>query len=423
MSFNTQKMLAIQNLTRQIWGEVKLPLSKSESNRLLIIQALSKGSVNDENLSEARDTRLLHTALVSEDQEINIQDAGTAMRFLTAYYCATGQHKVLTGSARMCERPIGILVEALREIGFDIKYLKKEGYPPLEITPSDISAIKNEVHIAGNISSQYISALLMIAPVLPHGLAVYFTTDISSRPYIDMTLDLLSRGGITYEWAGSHIYIANQKFKEATLSPSADWSAAGYWFSMAALADKSEFKLKGLTFDTTQGDKVIAKWCEIFGVNRRQEPDGLVIYSDHTTHLKNPITPNHPENSSPLFDFTDYPDLAQTMIVLFAASNVNATFTGLQSLRIKETDRIAALQNELLKFGVKLHEIGDGIFGLDGTFSRSHQIIETYDDHRMAMAFAPLALLGSITIENPGTVEKSYPDFWDEMQNVGFQIN
>lgn len=417
MSFNTQKMLAIQNLTRQIWGEVKLPLSKSESNRLLIIQALSKGSVNDENLSEARDTMLLHTVLVSEDQEINIQDAGTAMRFLTAYYCATGQHKVLTGSARMCERPIGILVEALREIGFDIKYLKKEGYPPLEITPSDISAIKNEVHIAGNISSQYISALLMIAPVLPHGLAVYFTTDISSRPYIDMTLDLLSRGGITYEWAGSHIYIANQKFKEATLSPSADWSAAGYWFSMAALADKSEFKLKGLTFDTAQGDKVIAKWCEIFGVKINQEPDGLLLHSNNPAHH------NNPTNSDPLFDFTDYPDLAQTMIVLCAAKNMKATFTGLDSLRIKETDRIAALQNELLKFGVKLHEIGDGIFGLDGTFSRSHQIIETYDDHRMAMAFAPLALLGSITIENPGTVEKSYPDFWDEMQNVGFQIN
>lgn len=416
MGLNTKKVIHIRNLSHQIRGEVNLPTSKSESNRLLILQALSRGDVTAGDLSEARDTKLLQAALNSGSEAINIQDAGTDMRFLTAYYCAIGQHKILTGSIRMCERPIGILVNALRELGFNIKYLRKEGFPPLEIIPADISILKNEVSIAGNVSSQYISALLMIAPVMPDGLTLHFTSDISSRPYIELTLDMMMRSGIKYLWKGNSIKIAQQSFQKISIYASPDWSAASYWYSMAALSDKADFKIKGLTFDKTQGDKVIAKWMRGFGVETKEEGDGLRLLSSTSYRL------DHPAPQGLKFNFTDHPDLAQTVIVLCAARNINATFTGLESLRIKETDRIAALQNELLKFGVRFAEVGEGRFGLIGTFTSSHQIVQAYDDHRMAMAFAPLALFGEITIENPQVVEKSYPSFWEEMKEMGFEI-
>lgn len=414
--------LTIQHPSSMISGQVDLPLSKSESNRILILQALSKGKVRVEHLSDARDTILLQEALRSDEKKINVKDAGTTMRFLTAYYCATGQHKIVTGSERMCERPIGVLVDALREIGFKIKYQGKDGFPPLEILPCEHAKLKSEVHIAGNISSQYISALAMIAPVLPGGLEIHFTSAVSSRPYIDMTITLLGKAGIQCSWQENSIRIARQEFQECIIEPSADWSAASYWFSMAALAKKSDIILSDLTFESAQGDEVIAEWCEKLGVRVERSLEGLRLYSGDQKFSDNPIHHTNHTNNGLHFDFTDNPDLAQTMIVLCAAKNINATFSGLESLRIKETDRIAALQNELLKFGVKLEDDNNGIFHLSGTFVMSNQVIKTYNDHRMAMAFAPLALLEKIGVEDADVVVKSYPNFWKEMMGTGFEI-
>ncbi len=391
-------------------GMVDLPSSKSECNRLLILRALSKGKIRIENISDARDTKILQAALASDELEINIGDAGTAMRFLTAYYCAAGEHKILSGSERMCERPIGILVNALRDIGFDINYLKSEGFPPLEIIPTDHSKLKSKVSIAGNVSSQYISALMMIAPVLEGGLEITFTTEVSSRPYIDLSAKLMQDAGIELMTSADNIHIPAQSFKPIKLHAGADWSAASYWCSMAAIAKDAEIMLRKLSMETSQGDVQIVKWAEKLGVDFETIYDGICVRTGRAG------------NSVCHFDFTDHPDLAQTVIVLCAAKNIKATFSGLQSLRIKETDRIMALQNELLKFGVKLEEIRDGKFELTGRLTMSDQIIDTYNDHRMAMAFAPLALLGPITINDPEVVEKSYPGFWDEMQKVGFEI-
>ena len=396
-------------------GSINLPLSKSESNRILILQALSRGKVMAGEVSNARDTKLLQQALASGAQGIDIRDAGTAMRFLTAYYCAAGLHKILSGSERMNERPIGILVDALRDIGFNITYLQKEGFAPLEIIPVDQSNLKGEVRIAGNVSSQYISALMMIAPVLEKGLTIIFTTSLSSKPYIDLTAKLMRDAGIESEMKENSIHIPHQPFEELTMPTGADWSAASYWFSMASLAKDAKLTLQKLNLDSFQGDKQIATWSNYFGISIEPNPHGLMLHSNHSDQTNQ-------ENQSQLFDFTHYPDLAQTVIVLCAARNITATFTGLQSLRIKETDRIAALQNELQKFKVKLEEVKEGLFQLSGTFHMSHQTIKTYNDHRMAMAFAPLALLGKITIENPEVVEKSYPDFWKEMEKAGFEI-
>ena len=406
--------LTISHPTSKLRGIVELPLSKSESNRILILQALSNGMIANNELSDARDTKILQRALASHEVEINVEDAGTAMRFLTAYYCATGQHKVLAGSERMCERPIGILVDALREIGFDIKYLKNEGFPPLEIHQVDMAKLKSEVSIAGNVSSQYISALMMIAPILENGLEIKFTTSLSSKPYILLTSEILKSVGIDSIISEKGIEIRHQSFSEKEYKVGADWSAASYWFSLTALSADSEISLNKLDLNSYQGDKIIADWCEPFGVKADQKPGGMLL---HSNNLGNPINPT---NLSLHFDFTDHPDLAQTMIVLCAAKNIKATFTGLQSLRIKETDRIAALENEVVKFGVKLYETDEGVFTLLGTFKMSHQTIATYNDHRMAMAFAPLALLGPITIEDSEVVQKSYPSFWKEMEKVGF---
>lgn len=399
--------LTISHTRRKLRGEIKLPTSKSESNRLLILRALSGGALHVENLSDSLDTQMMINGLASKDIQITIGDAGTAMRFLTAYFCATSQYKIISGSDRMHERPIGILVDALREIGFKVEYKGKEGYPPLEIIPVPLTQTKREVHIAGNVSSQYITALLMIAPVLPHGLTIHFTTPLVSQPYIHLTLDVLLKAGISYIEGSQSIRIGRQHFAPVTLIASMDWSAASYWYAIAALSDACELNLRGLTLGAAQGDKKMAEWGALVGVDTMSTSSGVMLScSDAAT--------------SAAFDFTNYPDLAQTIIVICAAKNIKATFTGMDSLRIKETDRIAALQKELIKFGVKLVEETHGVFVLEGTFTMSHQTICTYNDHRMAMAFAPLALLGTITIEEADVVAKSYPGFWEEMKKVGF---
>lgn len=397
--------------TKFIKAKIELPFSKSESNRILMLQAISGGRVSARSLSESADTEAMQQGLNAPSTNIDIGDAGTAMRFLTAYYCATGQHKILTGSERMCHRPIRILVDALNDLGFSIKYIREPGYPPIEIFPADRSALKNEVSIAGDVSSQYISALLMIAPVLKGGLKICFLTEPVSRPYIFLTLELLRKAGIHYTIKSDEIIIDEQTFEEVSLSPDRDWSSASYWYSIAALAHEAEIVLNGLSLKSNQGDAIIAKWMEELGV-KTTELDEKVL-----------LTKSKPSADFCRINFSDHPDLAQTIIVLCAALGIPGEFSGLDSLRIKETDRIFALQNELAKMGASLREKPQSLFTLSGQITAFDGIIKTYGDHRMAMAFAPVALNFPLKIEAPEVVEKSFPEFWSELTKAGFLLS
>ncbi|KAA9327323.1 3-phosphoshikimate 1-carboxyvinyltransferase [Adhaeribacter soli] len=404
-------------------GKVQLPASKSESNRALLIQALSQKKITLHNLSDANDTVLLQRLLHAPEKKINAEDAGTVMRFLTAYFSLTNQSKILTGTERMCQRPIGILVEALRELGAEINYLDKEGFPPLEILSfKPRFSGKAKVKLLGDVSSQYISALLLCAPALPAGLELELEGKIASRPYIEMTLALMREFGVKAAFAGKRIEVEKQNYAGGAFAVEADWSAASYWYSIAAFAKEAEILLLGLKGNSLQGDSRVAELMKRFGVKTTFLPEGALLTKTAEPEEKTAI------------DFSDIPDLAQTFAVLAATKNVELEMTGLESLRIKETDRIAALQTELTKFGVALTEIKPGAFlvknasNFKGEGFESHPLsnsknqIKTYHDHRMAMAFAPLALLQEIEIEDPEVVRKSYPKFWKELRKVGFVI-
>jgi 3-phosphoshikimate 1-carboxyvinyltransferase len=373
----------------------------------LIINALAGAQSELHNLSDANDTQLMLRLVRSGDNIIDAEDAGTTMRFLTAYFCITNQDKILTGSHRMKERPIGILVEALRSLGGEIEYLEKEGYPSHHI--KGFSGQKTDrISIRGDVSSQYISALMMVAPVLPKGLILTLQGKVGSRPYIDMTASLLKHFGVTTNVQANEIAIPNQAFKPAPFTVESDWSAASYWFAFAALADKAEITLPKLLNQSFQGDSAILKLMVELGVEGRFE-NGLLRLSKK-------------KNAQALrWDFTDCPDLAQTVAVVCAVKNVNGFFTGLESLRIKETDRIAALQNELRKIGADLIEDDPEHWRLiPSTLLPRSATFFTYKDHRMAMAFAPLATQMDVEIQDPAVVRKSYPNFWNDMNAVGF---
>lgn len=403
----------ISHPTRKINARIRIPGSKSESNRLLILNALAGDKLKIENLSSARDTQNLIKVLSSNEDTVNVLDAGTSMRFLTAYYCAINQHKIITGSERMCERPIHPLVNALLDLGFDVRYADKEGFPPLEIHPANLSQLEAEVSIEGNISSQYITALLLIAPFLEKCLKINFTTEFTSRPYIEMTLKILEYFGVKYDWEANSISIRNSKFKIRNFSVGGDWSSASYWYSIAFLADEAEIFLEGLKDDWSQGDRVIADWFKRFGVITEFKEDGALIKK---------VQVSYPQIMK--LNFIDNPDLAQTFAPMFASKNIYTTFSGIESLKIKETDRVVALQNELKKANVNFdYSEMYNFYQLRGTFRTPLSPIKTYDDHRMAMGFAPLALLGEIEIENPTVVEKSYPEFWKDLEKAGFKIS
>jgi 3-phosphoshikimate 1-carboxyvinyltransferase len=418
--------------TRSVNGEVYLTGSKSECNRALVIEALSNGKVRVENISDAADAVTLQGVLsgqraVGNGQlaiadnsltthhspltTVNIGPAGTAMRFLTAYFTLQDEEVVLTGSERMKQRPIGILVDALRKLGAQIDYEENEGFPPIRIK-GNIKQLTNQISIKGNISSQYITALLLIAAKLPMGLELHIEGDLTSRPYVEMTLAMLQQAGIQHQWNDNVITIAHQEFKETVLPVEPDWSAASYWYAIAALADEADLFLHGLTQYSLQGDSVITEIMANFGITSQFKNGGV--------HLQKEAKPVQRK----IFDLKECPDLAQTVIVVCAALNHEATFTGLETLKIKETDRIKALQNELAKIGVKLIEKGE-VYKLDCSekFIPKRVFINTYDDHRMAMAFAPLALLiPQIEVEDAKVVEKSYPAFWTDLQKVGFEV-
>lgn len=417
--------ISVSHSSKQIHGKVQLTGSKSESNRALIIQALSNGKVGIENLSEAADTVTLKNALLAvqnytcenKDKKaslsLDIGPAGTAMRFLSSYLTLQKGHFFLTGSSRMKERPIGLLIESLKALGANIDYPEKAGFPPLKIT-GPLTQLSNTVSIQGDVSSQYLSALLLIANALPQGLRLTIKGDLTSKPYLMMTLNMLEEAGISHEWEGDEIIILNQKAKESVINIEPDWSAASYWYSIVALAKEASIILPGLKQNSLQGDNEIVKIMESFGVSSTFTTEGLRIAKDDS--------PDKIEH----FDFKSCPDLAQTVIVICAALNREATFTGLETLKIKETDRILALQNEIAKFGVRLYEESPQKYRLDCSkrFEPSEIRIKTYDDHRMAMAFAPLCLIiDSVEIEEPEVVEKSYPDFWEHLREQGFIIN
>lgn len=393
---------------------IPLPSSKSESNRVLIINALAGGKSNLSNLSEARDTRTMIRLLTSDETVLDVGDAGTTMRFLTAFVAAKGLEKILTGTPRMQERPIMLLVDALRSLGATIEYQKKEGYPPIHIKGFK-GQVTNELSIRGDISSQYISALLMIAPTLPQGLVITLTGIINSRPYIDMTLALLEQFGISSIVQDNTITISHQNYTPTSYAVESDWSGASYWYSIVALAEKAKIKLKGLKKDSLQGDSEVVNIMKQLGVNTSYEEDGIVLEKS-----------NHKEKLS--LDFSTCPDLAQTIAVVCAAKGVPCKMIGLQTLRIKETDRIAALQNELAKIGAGLEEtIYDQEWHLtpssDQTWKTKNVLFHTYEDHRMAMAFAPLATITNIQIEDPKVVEKSYPQYWKDLELAGIKIS
>ncbi|MCD8739001.1 3-phosphoshikimate 1-carboxyvinyltransferase [Mucilaginibacter roseus] len=411
-------------------GTIQLTGSKSECNRALVIEALSGGRVKVKNLSDAADTVTLAGILKDHSpstidhgqsadhglstidhglKTVNIGPAGTAMRFLTAYFALQPGEVILTGTERMKQRPIGILVDALRKLGANITYAEKDGYPPLQIS-GGFEQQTNQISIKGDISSQYITALLLIAAKLPQGLELHIEGELTSRPYVEMTLAMLKQAGIQHSWQGNVISIANQEFSETSLPVEPDWSAASYWYAIAALADEAELFLPGLTSYSLQGDSVITEIMANFGITSQ--------FKDGGVYLKKEPKPIQRK----IFDMKECPDLAQTVIVVCAALGHEATFTGLETLKIKETNRVAALQNELGKMGVKLIEKGL-VYKLDCSekFIPERIFINTYEDHRMAMAFAPLALvIPQLEIEDARVVEKSYPAFWQDLEKVGF---
>ena len=389
---------------------ITLPSSKSISNRVLIINALAKGIYPPENLSDCDDTQVMIRALNGEAHDtINIMAAGTAMRFLTAYLSVTPGERLITGTQRMQQRPISILVDALRTLGADIEYVKNEGYPPLRIRGKALA--QSSISLPGNVSSQYISALLMIAPTLPQGLTLTLTGDIISKPYIQLTLQLMSDFGAKATWENERtLKVEPQPYQSRPYFIESDWSAASYWYQIAALSHEATVTLPGLFAKSYQGDSQVARLFEALGVKTIHEGQNVILQ-------KNRVPIERME-----YNFINQPDLAQTFVVTCTLLNIPFRFSGLQSLKIKETDRMAALIKEMGKLGYVLHESEGSVLSWEGErCERSTDAIDTYEDHRMAMAFAPVCLvLPDITINNPQVVSKSYPRYWNDLQQAGF---
>ena len=392
--------------------KILLPSSKSISNRALIINALGKGTYQPENLSECDDTQVMVRALqAGPDETIDIMAAGTAMRFLTAYLSVTPGKRIITGTQRMQQRPIQVLVNALRELGADINYTNNKGYPPLEITGSSLD--KERISLPGNISSQYISALLMIAPTLTHGLTIQLTGDIISRPYIQLTIQLMKDFGADARWTKENeLRVEPQLYKSIPYYIESDWSAASYWYQIAALAPEATITLPKLMANSYQGDSKVAELFGWLGVETSYQEDGVTL------------TKGTPKVEYMEYDFINQPDLAQTFVVTCALLGIPFRFTGLQSLKIKETDRIVALIKEMRKLGFVIKDSENSILSWEGErCTREEGAIDTYEDHRMAMAFAPASLkISDLFINNPQVVSKSYPRYWENLQTAGFII-
>ncbi|WP_299117628.1 3-phosphoshikimate 1-carboxyvinyltransferase [uncultured Winogradskyella sp.] len=405
--------LHLQKTYTKALSKIAITGSKSEANRLLILQALYP-NIKIENLSNSDDSSLMKKALASDEQLVDIHHAGTAMRFLTAYFSIKeGRETTLTGSARMKERPIGILVDALIALGADISYLENDGFPPLKIRGMKLT--KHKVRLKANVSSQYISALLLIASSLENGLELILEGKITSVPYIKMTLSLLDQIGVKNSFEGNVITIKPKqgKLKSETLVVESDWSSASYFYSIVALSEVgAKIELSSYKKDSLQGDSILGEIYRQFGVE--------TSYSENNITLSK--TSIVDKNSKINLDLSNAPDIAQTISVTAFGLGLSCHLTGLHTLKIKETDRLVALQNELSKLGANISVTNDSLV-LDVSDTINSEIeIETYKDHRMAMAFAPLALKTSILIKEANVVSKSYPDFWRDLTHIGFQI-
>ncbi|MDE5678665.1 3-phosphoshikimate 1-carboxyvinyltransferase [Phocaeicola sp.] len=391
---------------------IQLPSSKSISNRVLIINALANGTFRPENLSDCDDTQVMIRALNDGQETIDIMAAGTAMRFLTAYLSVAPGTRTITGTQRMQQRPIQVLVNALRELGAEITYTGQDGFPPLRITGHPLE--KDTISLPGNVSSQYISALLMIAPVLSHGLTITLTGEIISRPYINLTLQLMNDFGAQAGWTNEQqLRVEPHPYQSVPFYVESDWSAASYWYQLVALSAQAEVVLPGLFKTSHQGDSQVAKLFEQLGVE--------TLYEDQSVRLRKTGRPARHVD----YNFIDQPDLAQTFVVTCALMNIPFRFSGLQSLKIKETDRMAALIAEMKKLGYVLHETDGHTLSWEGERCepKTDAAIDTYEDHRMAMAFAPACVaMSAIRINNPHVVSKSYPHYWDDLQKAGFTI-
>jgi 3-phosphoshikimate 1-carboxyvinyltransferase len=389
-------------------GNCQITGSKSESNRLLILQALFPSLILD-NLSNSDDTQAMQRGLASDVHTIDIGHAGTTMRFLTSYFATTpGVEKVLTGSQRMQERPIKLLVNALRAIGADIEYLKNEGYPPLRISGKAIST--QSVSLAANVSSQYITSLMLIASKLPNGLEIVLEGEITSIPYINMTCALLHRVGINATFSDHIIRVLPQKtIGSKTLTVESDWSSASYHFSMVALAKSAKVSIQSYVPNSLQGDSILVDIYAQLGVT--------AAFDGHRLELKK----SNKVKSHIALDLIKAPDIAQTIAVTCYGLGVSCDLTGLHTLKIKETDRLVALQNELTKLGASIRITEDSLHLEARTDAIVSDVaIDTYHDHRMAMAFAPLGLCVPIVINDAEVVTKSYPSFWDDLESLGF---
>lgn len=405
-------MISLSFKGKTLKTTVPLPSSKSESNRALIIQALSQGKASLDNLSSARDTQTMIRLLESEGHVLDVIDAGTTMRFLTAYFSAVSRDQILTGTPRMCKRPIGILVNSLRELGAEIEYWKQEGFPPLHVISKGSHMEGGEINMQGNVSSQYITALMMIGPTLKGGLRINLDGEISSRPYIEMTRSLMQHFGVPSSWEGQSIVVPQKSYEKNSYTIESDWSAASYWYSMVAIAEEAEVTLLGLREKSMQGDRGIADLMRKFGVASEFTPEGVILTK---------IAPEAGEGLLEL-DFSDIPDMAQTVAVVSAAKGIPVRMTGLHTLRIKETDRIDAIYQELKKFGVEV-KIDGNVCTIDETISSNSPIVKTYEDHRMAMAFAPLVFTqNSLMVDEPEVVQKSYPEFWKHLEAASIKV-
>lgn len=396
--------------SEEIIGAVKITGSKSESNRLLILQALFP-QIKIENLSNSDDTKVLQKALQSEEESIDIHHAGTAMRFLTAFYATQeGKNVTLTGSDRMQERPIKVLVDALRELGADISYLKNQGFPPLKITGKKL--VKNEVTVEANISSQYISALMLIAPSLPNGLQIHLDGKVTSVPYIEMTLKFLTECGIKGNFETDTIVIEPaHDISAANIVVESDWSSASYFYSMAALSNEAKISLSSYKQHSYQGDQVVAGIYKQLGVETTYANDSISL-------SKSPFK----KPRKLVLDLSNSPDLAQTIAVTCLGLGIKCELTGLHTLRIKETDRLQALKDEMEKLGAHVEITVDSLHLIPSEELKSGIKIETYNDHRMALAFAPLAIKVPLEIADAEVVSKSFPGFWEDLKNLDFSV-
>lgn len=413
-------MLEVAAPWKKICARIALTGSKSESNRVLVIASLCEDQFTIHDLAAARDTQVLIEVLSALRQRVpgmeqvfDVGPAGTAMRFLTGLLSVTPGRYLLTGSERMKKRPIGILVDALRQLGAEIEYAGEAGYPPLRIKGKLLNG--GSVELNPSVSSQFVSSLLMIAPVMEQGLEIHFSDAPVSRPYLQMTIEMMRYFGAEVEWIGNKIMVQPGGYFGKDFCVEADWSAASYWYAVVALSEEGEIILEGLHEESLQGDAVLKDLFLAFGVETIFESGDLRIRKNKSVTLPEVFR----------FDFSECPDIAQTLACVCAGLGIRGEFSGLQTLRIKETDRLSALQNELQKFGIRCEIPSDESLIVEGgTIKQPSEAIRTYEDHRMAMAFAPLALLvEKVVMEDPKVVEKSYPAFWTDLEHAGFELN